>query len=241
LDCLLGAGQGALLLQYLDDTLGGLHGHGDHHEHHGEHHQAHEDLEAVCNDGRHLADVDLQTLAGNNGVRADAQDEDHAGVHAQLHHGVVDGHDALGTGEVLADVLGGGAELLLLIVLADVALDHAHSLDVLLHRVVEGIVLAEHPAENGGSLADHKNQGNAQQGDCHQEDHGQAAAHGKAHDEGENQHQRPADGHANDHHKGHLHVDDIGGHPGHQAGDGELVDVFKRIVLNVVEHILPQI
>ena len=241
LDRILGAGQAALFLQHLDDTLGGLHGHGDDHEHHGEHHQAHEDLEAVCNDGRHLADVDLQALAGYDGVGAEAQDEDHAGVHAELHHGVVDGHDALGTGEVPANVLGGDAELLFLIVFADVALDHTHGLYVLLHRVVEGVVLAEHPAENGGGLADHQSQADAQQRDRHQEDHGQAAAHGKAHDEGEDQHQRPADGHADDHHEGHLHVHDIGGHPGHQTGDGELVDVFKRIVLNVVEHILPQI
>ena len=113
------------------------------------------------------------------------------------------------------------------VLLPDVAFHHPHGLDVLLDRVVEGVVLAEHPAENGGGLADYQSQTDAQQGNRHQEDHGQAAAHGKAHDEGEDQHQWAADGHADDHHKGHLHVDDIGGHSGHQAGDRELVDVFK--------------
>ena len=138
----------------------------------------------------------------------------------------------------LADILGGNAEFLLLIILADIALDHAHGLDISLYRVIESIVLAEHPAENGGGLADHQSKANTQQGNGHQEDHGQAAAHGKAHSKGEDQHQRAADRHADDHHKGHLYVDYIGGHSCHQAGDRELINVFKRIVLNAVEHLL---
>ena len=46
------------------------------------------------------------------------------------------------------------------------------------------------------------------------------------------QHQRAADGHTDDHHKGHLHVDDIVVIRVTKAGDRELVDVFKRIILN---------
>ena len=182
-DGVFGAGQAAFLRQNLHDTLGRFHRHGDHHKDHREHHQTHEDLEAVGEDGGHLADGDFGAAAGDDGVGTEGEHKNHTRVDAELHHGAVQGHDALGFGEVLADVFRSGGKLLLLIVLPHVALDHAHGLHVFLDRVVQGIVLAEHAAENRHCGADHQHQADAQQGDGHQEDHGQTAAHNKAHDE----------------------------------------------------------
>ena len=39
-------------------------------------------------------------------------------------------------------------------------------------------------------------------------------AHDKGHNKGENQHQRAADGDADNHHIGHLHIGNVGGQPG---------------------------
>ena len=79
------------------------------------------------------------------------------------------------------------------------------------------------------------------QRDGNKEDHGQAPAHGKAHNKREDQHQRTTDGHADDHHEGHLHIHHIRGHTGNQAGHREFVDVLKGIILDAVEHVLAQV
>ena len=44
-----------------------------------------------------------------------------------------------------------------------------------------------------------------------------------------------------DHLEGHLHIGDIGGHPGDDAGGGEFIDVREGEVLHIVVHILAQI
>ena len=235
------AGQVALLGQHFDDTLGRFHRHGDHDENHRQAHQAHQNLEAVGQDGGHLADSNLGALAADDQVRTKGEHERHAGVDADLHHRAVQRHDALGLGEVAADILGSSREFLLLIIFADIALDNAHGLDVFLNRVVERVVFAEYPAEDRHGRADNQRQTDTQQRNGDQKDHGQTAAHHKAHHKREDQHQRAADCDADDHHEGHLHVDDVGGHTGDQAGYREFVDVLKRIVLNVVEHILAQV
>ena len=211
----LGALQRALFAEDFDNTLGRFLRHRDHRKDHREHHQAHEDLEAVGQHRGHLADVEVQPAGGDDGVGAVRHDKDHAGVDAELHHRAVEGHDALGSGEVLLDVFGRGAELFLLIFLPHIAFDNPHGLHVFLHGIVEGVILAEDAAEQRGGGPDDQKQPDEQKRDGEQEDHGQPAAHDKAHDEGENQHQRAADGHPDDHHVGHLDVGDVGG----QAGD----------------------
>ena len=44
-----------------------------------------------------------------------------------------------------------------------------------------------------------------------------------------------------DHHIGELYVGDVGGQPGHQAGHRKLIDVLKRVALNLIKHILAQV
>ena len=109
-----------------------------------------------------MADIwptaDLSALAGDDSIGAEGQHERHARVHAELHHGAVEGHNPLGPGKVLADVLSGGGELLFLIVFPHIALDHAHGLDVFLHGVVQRVVLAEHPAEDRRGRPDDQHQ-----------------------------------------------------------------------------------
>ena len=55
------------------------------------------------------------------------------------------------------------------------------------------------------------------------------------------QHQRPADSHTDDHHKGHLYIYNVGSHPCNQTGYREFINIFKRILLNPVKHILAQV
>ena len=235
------ASQRAFFAEHLDDTFGGFNRHGNHHEYHGQHHQAHQNLEAVRQHGGHLANIEGQAAAADNGVRTVGQHKDHAGIDAELHHGVVDGHNPLGAGEILPDVFGRNTELFLLIVLAHIGLHDAHGLYILLNRIVQRVVLAEDAAEQRRHSADDQHQADGQQRDGDQEDHGQAPAHDKAHGEREDQHQRAADGDADNHHIGHLHVGDVGRQTGNQAGHREFVDVLERIILNFVEHIFAQI
>ena len=180
--------QGALFRKDLHNTLGGLQGHGDHHEDHGDHHQAHQNLEGVGEQRGHLPHVQVQALAGDDGVRAKGHDENHHHIDAELHQGVVDGQNALGLGKVLLHVLGGAVKLFLLVVFPHIGLDHPHAPDVFLHRGVQGVVLAEHPAEQGHGLFGDEKQPNAQHGDGEQKDEGHFPAHDKTHNKGEDEH-----------------------------------------------------
>ena len=238
---IFGAGKVAFFAQHLYNALGRFHGHGDHDKHHGKRHQAHQNLEAVGEDGRHLAHGHLGAPAGDDNIRAEREHKGHACIDAELHQGVVEGHDALGAGEIPADVFRRGGKLLFLILFPHIAFYHAHSLHIFLHRIVQRIVFAEHPAENGRGRADNQHQANTQQRNGDQENHGQAPAHGKAHNKGKNEHQRPADCHTDDHHERHLHVHHVRGHAGNQAGHRELVDVLERVILNTVKHIPAQV
>ena len=233
--------QGAFLVEHFHNTLGGLGGHGDHHEDHGEHHQTHKDLERVGEQRGHLAHVQVQALAGDDRVRAKGQHKHHDAVDAELHQRVVQSQNPLGLGEVLLHIFGGVVELFLLVVLPHVGFHHPHAPDVLLDGGVQVVVLAKDPAEQGHGLFRDKEQANAQHRDGHQEDQGHFAAHDKAHHKGEDEHQGAAHGGADDHHVGHLHVGDVGGQTGDQAGDRELIDVLKGIALDFVEHILSQV
>ena len=215
--CMLRAGKAAFFCQYLYDSLSRFHGHGNHYKHHGKRHQAHQYLEAVSEDGGHLAHSNFCAPAAYHHIRAERKHKRHARINTELHHGVIEGHNALGAGEIPADILGCRRELLLFIVLAHIAFYHTHGLHVLLHGIVQRIVFAEHAAENRHRGADDQCQADAQQRNGDKEDHGQAPAHGKAHDKRENKHQRPADGDADDHHERHLHIHHVRSHTRNQA------------------------
>ena len=236
-----GVRDGGLGVQHLDDTVRALLGHGDHHEDHGELHEAHEDLESVGEGGGELAHVEQSALAGDDELGTQVDDDDEGTVDAQVHHRVVEGEQLLGAGEVGADVFGGAGELLLLIVLTHVALDHAHAGHVLLDRLVERVVLAEHAGEDRPDPVDDESQTAAEQRDHGQVDKGDVAAHGVGHGKGEYQDERRADGDADDEHERLLHVGDVGGEARHERRAREAVDVGERERLDLVEQVVAQV
>ena len=88
---------------------------------------------------------------------------------------------------------------------------------------------------------DDEEQAKAQQRNDDQVDHGDAATHGVGHGKGEDQHQRRAHGDADEHHKGLLHVVDVGGEAGDERGARELVDVGEAERLDLVEQVATQV
>ena len=206
-----GVGDRGLGGQHLGNAVRRLVGHGHHDKDHRQLHQAHQNLEAVGKDGGELAHVEQGALARDDELGTQVDDDDERAVDADVHHGVVEGEQLLGAGEVHLDVARGGGELLLLKVFAHVALDYAHAGDVFLHRLVERVVLMEDAGKDRAHLKDDKEQSKAQQRNDDQVDHGDAAAHDKRHGKGEDQDKRRAHGDTDNHHKGLLNVVDVGG------------------------------
>ena len=126
-------------------------------------------------------------------------------------------------------------------VLPDEGLHHADGGDVLLNAGVQVIVAPEDLVED--FHGDHHDgpQHHDQEHHSDQEGEAQLGADDKAHDVAEDQHQRGTHRDADDHHEGILHVGDVGGHTGDQAGYAELVDVGEGKGLDVVVDGLPQV
>ncbi len=146
----------------------------------------------------------LHRLPGDD--RREQEDEQESEPDTELHGGRVDRHDALGEGEVLANVLGGRFELLLFKVFAHEGLDDADALDVLADGAVHVVVLVEDALEDGVSLEDDEHEHRGEQRHERQKDEGNGDVDRKGHDEREDKHERAADRHADDHHVRHLHV-----------------------------------
>ena len=236
-----GIGDRGLGGQHLGNAVRRFVGHGHHDKDHRQLHQAHEDREAIGKDRGELAHVEQRALARDDELGSQVDDDDKCAVDADVHHGVVKGEQLLGAGEVHLDVARGGGELLLLKVFAHVALNHAHAGDVFLDGLVKGIVLVEHAREDGAHLKDDKEQSKAQQRNDDQVDHGNAATHDKRHGKGEDQDQRRAHGDTDNHHKGLLHVVDVGGQARDERGARELIDVGKAERLDLVEQVVTQV
>ena len=236
-----GIGDRGLGGQHLGNTVRRFVGHGHHDKNHRQLHQAHHNLEAVGKGRGQLAHVEQRALARDDELGAQVDDDNERAVDANVHHGVVKGKQLLGAGEVHLDVVRSGREFLLLVVLAHIALDHAHAGDVFLDGLVERVVFVEHAGKDRTYLVDDKEQAKAQQWDDDQVDKRDAAAHGVGHDEGEDQHQRRAHGDADEHHKGLLYVVDVGSEAGDERGARERVDIGETERLNLVEQVVTQV
>jgi len=103
------------------------------------------------------------------------------------------------------------------------------------------LLMRDFPGHEDDCLLCDEEQAGAQDGQHEQEDNAHLPPGGKGHDKGKYQHERGSDGHADDHHIGHLYVGNVSGHTGHQGRGHEFVDVFKGKGLDAVEHIRPQI
>ena len=233
--------EGARLVQDLGDTLGRLGRHGHHDENHAEHHEGHEDLEAVGQERGELSDIEVDAAARDDRVGAEAHDENHDGVEAELHQRVVEREDALGLREVALDVGRRAVELLHLVVLTHEGLHDAHAVDVLLDGVVQAVVLLEDATEDRHDRTDDDGETDAEDRDDRDEDPGHASAHDEGGGEGENQHRRRTEAESNQHHVGLLQVLDVRGHTGDEGARLEMVDVFEGKVLNLIEKVFSEI
>ena len=235
---LLGILQVGDLIEHLTNPVDAGQGHADHDHHHGQHHQAHQQGHDVAEQAGQIAGGQA---AAHNEVGAQPGHHNDAEIDRHHHGRVVEGQQALSLDEQIVQVLGGPGELLVLIVLPDKGLDHPNGGDILLDAGVQIVILFEHLVEylQGGQHdgADHHHQ------EHHGDQKGQAELDidNQAHDIAENQRQWGAYRHPDHHHEGHLHVGDVGGHPGDQAGHAELVDVGKGKSLDPVVDGLPQV
>ena len=233
-----GVAQVGLLIEHLADTADAGHGHAYHDYDHGEHHEAHEQAHDIA---EKTGEVAGGHVAGHYVVGAEPGDHDDAEVDGDHHRGVVEGEQALGLDEHLVERLGGLGELAALVVLTHEGLDHADGGDVLLHAGVQVVVLAEDLIEY---LHRHDHYDAEYDGEEHhgyEEGEAQAGADDEAHGIAEYEHERGADGYADEHHERVLYIRDICGHPGDEAGNAELVDVGEREGLYVAVYRLAQV
>ena len=235
---LRGVVQRALLIQHLGDALARGLGHDQHDEDHRDHHQVHQDLHNVA---QHRGQLARGQAARHNHARAEPREEQHAGVHAELHQRAVQRNEPLGLEEEGVNEVGDLVELPVLIVLAHVALDDAHAAHVLLHHGVQIIIGLEHPVEHRERPGQDEIQADDQERNDKQEHGRQPGVDVKRHAEAKDQQDGRAHGHADDHLIGVLHAGDVGRHAGDEGRGRELVDVREREVLHPVVHVAAQV
>jgi len=118
---------------------------------------------------------------------------------------------------------------------------HTDAPDIFLHYIVEHVVGAKNAAKQRPDLADDQKQQHRHDGNDRKEDERKGRVDAEGHDHGEDQHDRAANCHADEHLIGILQVGHIGGEAGHDGRCGELINVGKGKGLHIVVHILPQI
>ena len=128
-----------------------------------------------------------------------------------------------------------------LVILPDEVFDHADAGEVFLHHTVETVVGLKDTLEYRVDTADDKIKTDAEDGNDRKEYKGDIVIDAEGHDHGEDEHGGTPDEGTNDHHKGVLHIADIGGQAGHQPGAAEFIDIGKGINLQMVEHIMAQV
>ena len=188
-----------------------------------------------------MPDIHARAADAHDLARAEENDDDHEGIEAELHQRVVERKDFLGAGEVAAHVVGRPPELLALMILPDETLDDAHSAHVLLDRLIESVVFAEHAGKKRRHLPDDQEQEEPEERNQHRIDDRHAPAEGKRHDERKNDHQRRADRGTDNHHERHLYVADVGRHTRDKRRGRKFVNVLEREILHAAEKIAAQI
>ena len=213
------------LLQHLPDSADTGHGHGDHHHHHGEHHQAHKQRHDIAVQAGQVGGT--QSAVHHNEVGAQPGHHDNAEIDRDHHGRAVEGQQALGLDRQIIEAFRRLCELAVLIALPHKGLDHPDGGHVLLHAGVQIVVLPEHLVENPQGDhhdgADHRHQ----EAQCNQEGEAQLHIDVHTHAEAENQCQGGTHRDTNHHHKGLLHVGDVGGHTGDQSGHAEFINIGK--------------
>ena len=212
--------------------------HRDHDENHRDHHQTHQDLHDI---GEHAGQLAGRHRTAHDQTRAEPRDEQHARIHAELHERHIAREGLLRLGERAVQQFRDVLELLGLVILADICLDHADTVHVFLYDRVQTVINLEHTLEY---RADHLHQ-NAQTDRKNRQHGNKDERHVSVdlcgHDESKDQHDRASHCDARAHLKCVLHVRDIRRQTGNDRAGGELIDVGERKVLHRIVHIVSEI
>ena len=129
------------LIQHLADTLCGGPCHGQHDGYHGDKHQTHQDIHRIGKEAHQLTGGHISCY---DGFRSQPGYGDDTGIYRKLHRRHHGYHQLLGSDCTAVYRLGGLAEFLLFMLLADIGLDDADTGQVLLHGRIQDIVFVEH-------------------------------------------------------------------------------------------------
>ena len=231
---MLRIGNGAVFVQDLYYSLGGITRHDYHHEHHRDHHQAHQDLDGV---GYHRHELSGRHRAADYHLRREPCDQDYAQGDGRLHNRHVPCENHLRRLELGVELLRRVCEFLFLVVFTHVGLDHPHRRHVLAHHCVQAVVCLEYLLEARIGRLRHVIQCHPQHRNDAQIYYGEPGIDSYRHDERHYHHERGPDHYPDDHLVGVLNVGDVGGKSRNEASGRELVDVRKREFLDVVEYV----
>ena len=161
---------------------------------------------------------------------------DDAGIHNEVHHRAVQGHERLRLHVQVEKAEGRLVELPHLVMLPHEGLHDADGIDILLHDPVQGIHLEKDPLEEFRGAGDEDRKEHAQHDHRHEEDDTQFLMDEETHPEGRYHVERRPEGSPQQHLERILDAGHVGRHPRHQAGGGELVDIREREPLDVPIH-----
>ena len=235
---LSGVSHGALTGEHLVDTLGGDRGTGHHDEHHADEQEAHNHLHGVLDEGHHIAHLQI---AGGDLLAAEPDDQQRQTVHHQHHEGHHGSHGPVHKQSIAGQVLVGLFKPVLHKGLVGEGAHHHQAAQLLPAHQVQPVDQGLHLLETGHG---HREQGEdqAQHHDQSQGQHpGQIQALGQTHDQTADAHDGSKAHHPQANAQKVLHLGDIVGGPGDQAGAGELVHLVVVEVAYLAEYIPPQI
>ena len=202
-------------------------------EDHGQHHEGTQDRHDVAEKRSKLAGGKTPL---HDEMRAIPAQGDDAGIHDKVHHRTVQGHERLRLHVQVEQTERRLVELAHLVVLPDEGLHDADGIDILLHYAVHGVHLEEDLLEKLRRAGDEDAQEHAQDDHRHQENDTQLLMDEETHRQGGDHVQWRAERGAQQHLESVLDAGHVRGHPRHQAGGGELVDVREGEALDVPVH-----
>ena len=238
----VGGGFGAVLddrlgVEYLHDALRGHVGARPEHEHHAHEQEAHDDLHGVVGKHHHVGEHGELVLepGGVDEVSADPVDGEHQAVQDGVHQRHHERHDAVGEQLGLGEVLVGLGEFGFLVVLGIVGAHHAQAGEVLAGHEVDVVGQGLHDLELRHDHSHHDGDGHQQDrhGDAGGERPFEAFAGDLAH--GPYGHDRRLDDELQAHGDEHLHLRDVVGGTGDEAGGGELAHLGRAEGLDLAE------
>ena len=232
-------------VQYLADALGGHLGRGQEHDDHHHHHDGHDDIGGVSAEHHDIAEGGQPRRRVGGGHIVDdggphPVDHQGQGVHGQGDSGHQKGEGALVEELGAHQRLVAFKELGVLVVLGVVGVDHVDAGEVLPGQQVDVVHQLLHPAEPGDHQAENDQHHHQQGEDKARRDGGQGPALTDDLDDGPHRHDGGLDQNLQAHGQEHLHLGDVVGGAGDEAGHREGPHLPLAEVRDLVKDLLPE-